>query len=68
MKCHFNKALLEVKSDFGIDDKSLESRIAHGFYDYGENFSTLHQRCKDLINEVKNSPNTQLISVILEGG
>ena len=35
----FQKALSEIKPAFGIDESTLENRVAAGMYNYGETFT-----------------------------
>jgi vesicle-fusing ATPase len=63
----FDNALLEIKPQFGTDHGSLDSKIQFGIYDYGESFNTMYKRLNNLIDQVKFSKNTNLLSVLLEG-
>lgn len=60
-------ALDEVRPAFGIDDKSLQNSVRGGFYLFGEQICKEYDKCNEFINSVRNSPNTQLLSVLLTG-
>ena len=64
---HFMQALEEVKPAFGIDDNNLNNLIRGGFYHYGDRFSELYKAGLNFLKEIKNSKNTPLLSVLLEG-
>jgi len=63
----FKLALQEVKPQFGSDHKLLESKIQFGIHNYGDTFNTMYKRLLSLVEQVRNSKNTNLLSVILEG-
>ena len=63
----FENALLEVKPQFGTDHGSLDSKIQFGIIDYGESFNYMYKRLNSLLDQVKLSKNTNLLSVLLEG-
>lgn len=63
----FENALLEIKPQFGTDHGSLDSKIQFGIIDYGETFSYMYKRLNSLVDQVKLSKNTNLLSVLLEG-
>ncbi len=63
----FKLALNEIKPAFGVDDTSIANHIRGGFYQYGERFSDLYKNGTNFMNEIRNSKNTPLLSVLLEG-
>ena len=36
-------------------------------YNYGETFTRVQQKCRDLISEIKGSEKTQLLTLLLDG-
>eukprot|EP00347_Sterkiella_histriomuscorum_P002129 403369358 len=63
----FMKALDEIKPAFGIDNTNLQNSLRGGFYSYGERFTDLYKTGLNFINEIRNSKNTPLLTVLLEG-
>ena len=63
----FRLALAEIKPAFGVDDTSIANHIRGGFYQYGERFSELYKNGINFMNEIRNSKNTPLLSILLEG-
>jgi vesicle-fusing ATPase len=64
---HFKQALQEVKPAFGVEEEELKRYLRGGFIDYGPDFNHLLNSCKTLIEQVRNSPRTPLLSVLLQG-
>lgn len=54
----FETALSEIKPAFGMDNSGLENKVVGGIYSYGPAFDDCISKCKDFINEIKNSKNT----------
>lgn len=63
----FLQALEEIKPAFGIDNTNLNNSLRGGFYHYGERFEDLYKTGLNFINEIRNSKNTPLLTVLLEG-
>jgi len=63
----FKMSLEEIKPQFGVDQSGFDNRLSGGFIDYGAGFNTLHEDCKALVENLKNSETTSLLSVLLSG-
>ncbi|KXZ46923.1 hypothetical protein GPECTOR_39g417 [Gonium pectorale] len=63
----FEKALEEVKPAFGASTETLESYRTHGIIPCGDAFDHLRQTLTSLVQQVRNSDKTPLLSVVLEG-
>ena len=63
----FVKALGEMKPQFGVDEEDITRYIRGGIIDYGEPFKHLYKTLQMLVNQVKTSDRTPLLSVLLEG-
>jgi len=63
----FQAALLDIKPMFGVDSVGLEVHLRGGIINYGPRFTRLTNTCQTLINQVRNSSKTPLLSVLLEG-
>lgn len=63
----FMQALEEIKPAFGIDNTNLSNSLRGGFYHYGQRFEELYKTGLNFIKEIRNSKNTPLLSVLLEG-
>ncbi|KAL4457630.1 hypothetical protein ABPG75_012495 [Micractinium tetrahymenae] len=63
----FLEALEEVKPAFGAVIESLESYRLHGMIDYGPRYQHLLSSCRTLVQQVKSSDNTPLVTCLLEG-
>ena len=61
------RALDEIRPAFGVDNDDLENRVAEGIYSYGPNFDKFYTKCTEFIGEIKNSLNTQLLTILIEG-
>jgi vesicle-fusing ATPase len=64
---HFQKALDEVKAAFGVDEDELKMYLRTDLLDYGSEYQKIIATCKTLINQVRTSKATPLLSVLLEG-
>jgi vesicle-fusing ATPase len=64
---HFQRALLEVKPAFGVEEEELKKYLRGGFINYGVDFDRLLDSCKTLLDQVRTSPRTPLLSVLLSG-
>ncbi len=63
----FQSALKEVKPMFGSDSTQLENAMQFEIIDYGKSYQTINSKLTSLVNQIKNSKSTSLLSVILEG-
>lgn len=63
----FVRALEDIKPQFGVDEVDLNRYIRGGIINYGESFEKLVNTSKMLIEQVKSSHHTPLLSVLLEG-
>jgi len=57
----------EIKPSFGIDESTLDNKVAGGFYNFGSSFNKLYEKSLDLISEIKGSEKTQLLTLLLDG-
>ena len=63
----FMNALKEVPPSFGMDAGGLQQKVKGGFYNYSKKFGNTYKRCKELMQQMKNSNQTQLMTLLLEG-
>jgi vesicle-fusing ATPase len=63
----FTKALGEIKPQFGIDEEDITRYIRGGIIDYGESYRHIYKTLNMLVNQVRDSTQTPLLSVLLEG-
>lgn len=63
----FHTALAEVKPAFGAVVDTLESYRLNGIIDWGEGFRHLSATCRTLVEQVRTSSRTPLVTVLLEG-
>jgi vesicle-fusing ATPase len=63
----FHAALLDIKPMFGVDTVGLEVHLRGGIINYGPRFDHMLGTCQTLINQVRNSSKTPLLSILLEG-
>jgi len=63
----FTAALGEVKPAFGAQTETLESYRMHGIISYGDSFDQLLNTCTRLVDQVRNSEKTPLLTALLEG-
>ncbi|CAL5222767.1 g5179 [Coccomyxa viridis] len=63
----FEEALKEVKPAFGAVTELLEAYRLNGIIDYGEHFRHLLSVCKQLVEQVRSSETTSLLTCLLEG-
>ena len=52
---------------FGVKNDELENCIQFGMINYGENYEILSSKISSLFEQIKNSHNISLLSVLLEG-
>lgn len=63
----FKLSLEEIKPQFGIDHSGFENRLSAGFIPYGDKFNVLYEDLKALVDNLKESDTTSLMSVLLSG-
>ena len=63
----FYKALDEIRPAFGTATDSLEAYRTHGMINFGENFDHLMNTLKTLVEQVRQSEKTPLLTCVLEG-
>lgn len=63
----FEYALEEVKPAFGQHTDDFEDRVRYGIIEYSEEFKRTLRTCQDLVQQVKNSENTRVLSLLLHG-
>ena len=66
-KRHFKKAQEEVNPQFGVDTTGFENAMRGGIISWGPEFDSLKETCNTLVHQVRNSPNTPLLSILLKG-
>lgn len=64
---HFRYAARESKPAFGIKDDELKIFYRNGIIDYGPEFQALKARIDAVVNQVRDSDRTPLMSVLLSG-
>jgi vesicle-fusing ATPase len=64
---HFEMALNEVKAAFGVDEDELKMYLRSELLNYGGEYERILRTCQTLINQVRTSKATPLLSVLLEG-
>lgn len=63
----FLNALKDIKPQFGVDEEDITRYIRGGIIDYGDSFRHMQKTIQMLINQVKTSDKTPLLSLLLEG-
>ncbi|WZN65110.1 vesicle-fusing ATPase [Chloropicon roscoffensis] len=63
----FENAMDEVKPAFGVESDALERHRIHGVIPHGPDFEHLTKTCKTLVDQVKNSDKTPMVTMLLEG-
>eukprot|EP00929_Paragymnodinium_shiwhaense_P056487 TRINITY_DN28266_c0_g1_i1.p1 TRINITY_DN28266_c0_g1~~TRINITY_DN28266_c0_g1_i1.p1 ORF type:complete len:728 (+),score=215.36 TRINITY_DN28266_c0_g1_i1:96-2279(+) len=63
----FDEALKEIKPAFGCNTKEFAQCIGHGIIEYSPDFKHTLQTCLGLVDQVRNSENTPLLSLLLHG-
>ncbi|SPQ95215.1 Vesicle-fusing ATPase [Plasmodiophora brassicae] len=64
---HFEQALLEVVPAFGVSEDELRACVRNGLVNYGPPFDKILEDCRSFINQIKNSEQTPLLSLLLHG-
>lgn len=63
----FKYSLDEIKPQFGLDYSGFENRLSSGFYSYNQTFKDMYEDCKALVENLKESETTSLMSVLVSG-
>lgn len=63
----FTQGLREIKPMHGIDEDDLHHYIRGGLIDYGPVFRDLMGTCRAMVQQVKTSQETPLLSILLHG-
>lgn len=63
----FEKALLEVQPAFGLEKDELSIRFRNGIIPYSEDFNKLYSELMTMVEQVRTSEHTPLLSVCLSG-
>jgi len=64
----FDTALSEVKPAFGQDTDKFEKCISHGIQTFSSEISNLMESATSLIDQMRTSTNTPLMTLLLHGG
>ena len=63
----FERALQEVQPAFGLEKDELSMRFRNGIIEYGDDFKKLFADLMTMVEQVRTSEHTPLISVCLDG-
>ena len=63
----FERALNDVEPKFGAKSQELKAYYRNGFVPYGDSFDALMGTLERLVEQVRNSSRTPLMSVLLQG-
>jgi len=63
----FEASLRDIKPAFGKKDDDFEGCIRHGIVPYSSEFEGIMRTCKGLLEQVRTSENTPILSILLEG-
>lgn len=63
----FQRALLDIQPAFGAMSETLESYRLNGIIHYGASFEHLLSSCKSVVQQVRASDKTPLLTCLLEG-
>jgi len=63
----FERALDDVEPKFGAKSQELKAHYRNGFVPYGDNFDNLMGTLERLVEQVRTSEKTPLMSVLLQG-
>ncbi|QDZ23752.1 N-ethylmaleimide sensitive fusion protein [Chloropicon primus] len=63
----FEHAMDEVKPAFGVESDALERHKLQGIIPHGPEFEHMIKTCKTLVDQVKNSEKTPMVTMLLEG-
>jgi vesicle-fusing ATPase len=67
-KDDFETAFDDIKPAFGQHSEEIESYLGHGITSFSDEFRQLQTACSSLVDQVRSSENTPLLSVLLHGG
>jgi vesicle-fusing ATPase len=67
-RADFERALEEVKPAFGASTDTFERCRLNGIISPGEKFEKLHHTCRSLVEQVRVSEKTPMLTCLLEGG
>jgi vesicle-fusing ATPase len=63
----FEMALKEVKPMFGTDSNELQKNLQFDMVDYGNNYLNLNSKLMSLLDQVRGSSSTSLLTILLDG-
>jgi len=63
----FENALTEVKPAFGVHADEFENCFGHGMMAYSRDYESALRSCKSLVDQVRCSENTPLLTLLLHG-
>lgn len=63
----FERAVSETTPAFGVQDDELKVYYRNGMFHYGEDFEAVYNTVQRLINQVRNSEKTPLMSCLVSG-
>jgi vesicle-fusing ATPase len=63
----FERALSDIEPKFGAKSTELKAYYRNGFVPYGDSFDNLMGTLERLVEQVRTSPRTPLMSVLLQG-
>eukprot|EP01130_Rhizamoeba_saxonica_P018259 TRINITY_DN9079_c0_g1_i1.p1 TRINITY_DN9079_c0_g1~~TRINITY_DN9079_c0_g1_i1.p1 ORF type:complete len:729 (-),score=164.84 TRINITY_DN9079_c0_g1_i1:12-2198(-) len=63
----FVNAINECPPAFGVSEASLTEALGNGIINYSEEFDRVYEACELFIMQLKESDNTPLLSVLIEG-
>jgi len=67
-RADFERALEEVRPAFGASTDTFERCRLNGIISPGERFEKLHHTCRSLVEQVRVSEKTPMLTCLLEGG
>ena len=66
-KEHFLMALEDIRPAFGIDETEMTAFVRHPLIDFSFEYHNMMEKLEKVITQVRESKNTSLLSVLLEG-
>ena len=63
----FDNAFSEVKPTFGSDSNQLQTCLQFPIIDYGNSYLNINSKLISLLDQIRNSKSTSLMSILLEG-
>lgn len=67
-KADFERACNDIKAQFGKKEDDFEGCGPNGIVPYSSEFESVLHTCEGLLEQVRTSENTPLLSILLEGG